>query len=66
MITYLALVQSTHRNAVTLRDRTCRWAGGCNQPASACDVHHVKHKKHGGKTRTPRTACSCAGSTTRS
>ena len=40
------------RNAVILRDRRCRWSGGCNQPASACEVHHVKHKAHGGKTST--------------
>ncbi len=38
------------RNAVTLRDQHCRWAGGCHQPASVCEVHHVKHKKNGGKT----------------
>jgi hypothetical protein len=38
------------RNAVILRDRHCRWAGRCNQPASACEVHHVKHKANGGKT----------------
>ena len=40
------------RNAVILRDRRCRWSGGCNQPASACEVHHVKHKARGGKTST--------------
>jgi hypothetical protein len=38
------------RNAVILRDRRCRWPGGCNQPASACEVHHVKHKANGGHT----------------
>ena len=38
------------RNAVILRDQRCRWAGGCHQPASACQVHHVKHKANGGKT----------------
>jgi hypothetical protein len=38
------------RNAVILRDRRCRWPGGCNQPAAACQVHHVKHKAHGGPT----------------
>jgi len=47
------------RNAVILRDRKCRWAGGCNQPASACDVHHVKHKKHGGKTSTKDCVLLC-------
>ena len=40
------------RNAVILRDRRCGWAGGCNQPASACEVHHTKHKADGGKTST--------------
>ena len=38
------------RNAVTLRDRHCRFPGGCNQPASACEVHHTKHKANGGPT----------------
>jgi hypothetical protein len=38
------------RNAVILRDRRCRWPGGCNQPAAACQVHHVKHKADGGPT----------------
>ena len=38
------------RNAVILRDRKCRWPGGCNQPAAACQVHHVKHLAHGGAT----------------
>ncbi len=38
------------RNAVILRDKHCRWAGGCNQPAAACHVHHVKHKADGGAT----------------
>ena len=38
------------RNAVILRDKHCQWAGRCNQPAAACEVHHVKHKSKGGKT----------------
>jgi hypothetical protein len=38
------------RNAVRLRDQHCRWAGGCNQPAAACEVHHVRHKADGGQT----------------
>ena len=25
-------------------------AGGCTQPAGACEVHHTKHKANGGKT----------------
>ena len=35
---------------MTLRDNHCRWAGGCSQPAAACQVHHVRHKANGGKT----------------
>ena len=38
------------RHAVILRDNHCQWAGRCDQPASACEVHHVRHKANGGKT----------------
>ena len=51
-IGYSETIPAGIRNAVTLRDKRCRWAGGCNQPASACEVHHVRHKKNGGKTST--------------
>ncbi len=51
-IGYAETIPAGIRNAVTLRDKHCRWAGGCNQPASACEVHHVRHKKNGGKTST--------------
>ena len=47
------------RNAVILRDQHCRWAGGCNQPASACEVHHVRHKANGGKTSTKDCVLLC-------
>jgi hypothetical protein len=47
------------RNAVTLRDRGCRWAGGCDQPASACEVHHTKHKANGGNTSTNDCVLLC-------
>jgi len=53
------------RNAVVLRDRKCRWAGGCDQPASACEVHHTKHKANGGMTSTADCVL-CAASITRS
>jgi hypothetical protein len=49
-IGYSETIPAGIRNAVILRDRHCQWAGRCNQPASACQVHHVKHKKNGGKT----------------
>ena len=47
------------RNAVTLRDQHCQWAGRCDQPASACEVHHVKHKKNGGKTSVQDCVLLC-------
>ena len=49
-IGYSETIPAGIRNAVTLRDKHCQWAGRCNQPASACQVHHVKHKANGGKT----------------
>jgi hypothetical protein len=47
------------RNAVIARDRHCRWAGGCHQPAAACEVHHVTHKARGGKTSTKDCVLLC-------
>ena len=49
-IGYAETVPAGIRNAVLLRDRHCQWAGGCHQPAGACQVHHTTHKAHGGKT----------------
>jgi uncharacterized protein DUF222 len=49
-IGYSDTVPASIRRAVRLRDRHCQWAGGCDQPASACDVHHTTHKAHGGHT----------------
>ena len=49
-IGYSETIPAGIRTAVIQRDQHCQWAGGCNQPASACEVHHVKHKKNGGKT----------------
>ena len=47
------------RTAVIQRDQHCRWAGGCSQPASACEVHHVRHKKNGGKTSAKDCVLLC-------
>ena len=47
------------RHAVILRDRHCQWAGGCNQPAAACQVHHVKHKANGGHTSVKDCVLLC-------
>jgi hypothetical protein len=59
-IGYAETIPAGIRNAVTLRDQRCRWAGGCNQPASACEVHHVRHKKNGGKTSTRECVLLCS------
>jgi hypothetical protein len=49
-IGYSDTIPASIRNAVRLRDKHCQWAGGCDQPAAACDVHHTTHKADGGKT----------------
>jgi hypothetical protein len=48
------------RNAVILRDRHCRWPGGCNQPAAACQVHHVTHLANGGPTSVAGCVLLCS------
>jgi Domain of unknown function (DUF222) len=57
---YAETIPAGIRNAVILRDRHCRWAGGCTQPASACEVHHVRHKADGGKTSTRDCVLLCS------
>ena len=47
------------RKAVIARDKGCAWPGGCNRRPAHCDVHHVKHKKHGGKTSTTDCLLLC-------
>jgi hypothetical protein len=49
-IGYSDTVPAGIRNAVRHRARHCEWAGRCDQPASACQVHHTRHKANGGKT----------------
>ena len=58
-IGYAETVPAGIRNAVILRDKRCRWAGGCSQPASACEVHHVRHKADGGQTSTTDCVLLC-------
>ena len=58
-IGYSETIPAGIRNAVILRDQHCQWAGRCNQPATACQVHHVKHKKNGGKTSTRDCVLLC-------
>jgi hypothetical protein len=58
-IGYSSTIPAGIRNAVILRDQRCRWAGGCHQPAAACEVHHVKHKADGGHTSTRDCVLLC-------
>ncbi len=48
------------RTAVILRDRKCRWPGGCDQPAAACQVHHVRHQANGGPTSVAGCVLLCS------
>jgi hypothetical protein len=47
------------RRAVILRDRHCAWPGGCDRPAAASDVHHIKHRSDGGETSVHNCALFC-------
>jgi hypothetical protein len=59
-IGYSSAIPAAIRAAVILRGQRCRWAGGCNQPAVACEVHHVKHKAHGGPTSVKECVLLCS------
>ena len=59
-IGYASTIPAGIRNAVILRDQRCRWPGGCHQPAAACQVHHVKHKAHGGHTSLKDCVLLCS------
>ena len=58
-IGYSQTIPAGIRNAVILRDQHCQWAGRCHQPAAACEVHHVRHKKNGGQTSTKDCVLLC-------
>ena len=47
---YADTIPDAIRKAVIARDKGCAWPGGCHRRPAHCDVHHVKHKSHGGKT----------------
>jgi hypothetical protein len=58
-IGYSDTIPASIRHAVRLRDRHCQWAGGCAQPASASDVHHIRHKADGGTTSLGNCVLLC-------
>lgn len=47
------------RRSVIRRDQKCRWPGGCDRRPAQCDVHHVRHKKHGGPTSVDSCLLLC-------
>ena len=58
-IGYSETIPAGIRSAVMLRDKHCQWAGRCDQPAAACQVHHVKHKANGGPTSVKDCVLLC-------
>jgi hypothetical protein len=58
-IGYSETIPASIRRAVNWRDRyRCAWPG-CGRPAAWCDVHHIKHKKDGGKTSVDSCITLC-------
>ena len=58
-IGYADTIPDAIRKAVIARDKGCAWPGGCHRRPAHCDVHHVKHKKHGGKTSSTDCVLLC-------
>jgi hypothetical protein len=58
-IGYSDTVPAGIRNAVRHRALHCEWAGRCDQPAAACQVHHTHHKANGGKTSLKSCVLLC-------
>jgi hypothetical protein len=51
-------ITTAQRKAVSARDRGCI-AKGCTRPPAFCDVHHLEHREHGGKTSTENLGLLC-------
>ena len=46
------------RRAIAARDRHCTFPS-CTRPPRHCDVHHLRHREHGGPTKTSNGALLC-------
>jgi Domain of unknown function (DUF222) len=46
------------RRAVIARDHTCRYPN-CSHPARWTDIHHIKHRKHGGNNELGNLVLMC-------
>src|ERR1700733_3434655 len=57
-IGYSDSIPASIRRAILLRDRGCAWPR-CGRPAAWCDVHHLQHKKDGGKTSVSNCVLLC-------
>ena len=55
---YSDSIPGSIRRAVLLRDQGCAWPK-CGRPAAWCDVHHLQHKKDGGKTSVSDCVLLC-------
>src|SRR5271156_2097713 len=53
------MVGAAHAVGRVIRILHCQGDGGCDQPASACEVHHVTHLADGGKTSVDGCALYC-------
>ena len=58
-IGYSESIPASIRSAVLWRDRyRCAWPR-CGRPAAWCDVHHIEHKRDGGKTSVKSCVTLC-------
>ena len=64
-IGYAETIPAGIRNAVILRDQHCQWAGRCHQPARRARCTTSGTRPTAARPAS-KTACCCAGSTTRS
>jgi hypothetical protein len=56
---YSDSIPAAIRQAVLWRDRyQCAWPR-CGRPAAWCDVHHIEHKRNGGKTSVKTCVTLC-------